>query len=1138
MLKHNKHISIYLSIFLIFFQLNAWAQGPNRTLETKVADILNETPANNGQKLNSMIDEMMGLGSPGIDMLSSMLVPPGNADDSKVRFLLNSMAFYVADNTKKSENDLYTTALLNALSKSSDTQISSFLIGRLQITANSIAVPALKKKLNDNDLVDPAVRALVAIGSADAEQALIKALKEKDVAIQTAVVQGLGEMRSAKGGKPIMKLVKTENQALKKACLYALANIPVLKAEKILMEEAGKHNFQTDDTNAVNALLIYAERLGEAGQQEQCENVCRQLMKACNQPENFRTGTAALGILAHIYGERIMSDLIKAMDSPYKSHRMAALSYALQIEGENNTLIWLDQLDKVNPEARAEIIYMLGQRKDLKAIKGIEAVTNDPAIEVKKEAWIALAKMDSERTLPLLLDQLKEGGDQQEMEFIGEVLRWIKTNRMIPTLTSVYPELSVDAKCIAIKIMSDKQASQNWSLVFLEARSHNEKLRKTAIAALSNLSAKENIPELIDLLMEVSDSDEIKNVQQAILVSALQIEPPESRADLLLKRLANAGDDEKVKIMGVLSGIGGREALIAVTDAFEHGQADVKEAAFDAMVNWSGPEAAEPLYEIASNNQEYRAKAVAGYLKLVDRSDVPSDQKRLLLEKIMTLAQNSNEKGKVIELLGRTRTYQALVLAGKYLDDPALQQKAARAVISISLPQGGHPGYSGSLVRNYLNKVSQILKGQESDYTKAQIEKYLNEMSEDEGFVLMFNGKDLTGWKGLVGNPKTRVEMSSSELATEQEKANGKVKDNWSVKDGMIMFSGHGSNLVSVKDYGDFEMIVDWKITRDGDSGIYLKGSPQVQIWDVTGAESAATHVGSGGLYNNKKHRSTPLKVADNPVNEWNTFRILMIGERVSVWLNGQLVVDDEIMDNYWERDKPIYPTGPIELQAHGSNLLFKNIYVREISSSKHNQLIDEELKEGYVQLFNGKNLDGWVGNKTEYVTENGEIVIYPMDKGHGNLYTENEYGDFVFRFEFKLTPGANNGLGIHANLKGNAAYSGMELQILDNTALIYKDLQPYQYHGSLYGVIPAKRGYLRPVGEWNEQEVIIKGTYVKITLNGTVILDGDWSDAIENGTMDHKDHPGLKVKKGHIGFLGHGSIVHFRNIRIKNLGD
>lgn len=205
-------------------------------------------------------------------------------------------------------------------------------------------------------------------------------------------------------------------------------------------------------------------------------------------------------------------------------------------------------------------------------------------------------------------------------------------------------------------------------------------------------------------------------------------------------------------------------------------------------------------------------------------------------------------------------------------------------------------------------------------------------------------------------------------------------------------------------------------------------------------------------------------------------------------------------------------------------------------SQTVNNKLTDEEKTDGFILLFNGYNLDGWTGNKTDYIVEEDHIVIYPDRGGQGNIYTEKEFADFIFRFEFQLTPGANNGLGIRAPLGGDTAYKGIELQIIDNTDEKYANLEPYQYHGSLYGVAPARRGFLKPAGEWNQQEVYAKGTRIKVILNGEVILDTDYQEAIEQGTMDHREHPGLRRKSGHIGFLGHGDVVRFRNIRIREL--
>jgi len=192
------------------------------------------------------------------------------------------------------------------------------------------------------------------------------------------------------------------------------------------------------------------------------------------------------------------------------------------------------------------------------------------------------------------------------------------------------------------------------------------------------------------------------------------------------------------------------------------------------------------------------------------------------------------------------------------------------------------------------------------------------------GFHALFNGKDLTGWKGLVADPPTRARLAPTDLRVEQAIADMRMRKHWRIEDGCLVFDGQGDSLCTAQDYGDFELLVDWAIPPHGDSGIYLRGSPQVQIWDVP--------LGSGGLYNNLLHPSGPLVRADNPPGQWNTFRIRMIGRRVTVWLNDQLVVRDTVLENYWERDKPIYPSGQIELQSHGGELWFTNVYIRELT--------------------------------------------------------------------------------------------------------------------------------------------------------------------------------------------------------------
>src|SRR5688500_16350632 len=188
----------------------------------------------------------------------------------------------------------------------------------------------------------------------------------------------------------------------------------------------------------------------------------------------------------------------------------------------------------------------------------------------------------------------------------------------------------------------------------------------------------------------------------------------------------------------------------------------------------------------------------------------------------------------------------------------------------------------------------------------------------------------------------------------------------------------------------------------------------------------------------------------------------------------------------------------------------------------------------GFVSLFNGKDLAGWTGDTAGYSVEDGLLVC--RKDGGGNLYYEKPFSDFVLRFSFRMEPGGNNGVGIRAEPGKDAAYYGMEIQILDDYAANWATLQPYQYHGSIYGVVAARRGALRWAGEWNEQEIHVQGTRVRVTLNGTVIVDADIAKAGRPATIDKRPHPGLFNPTGHIGFLGHGTRIEFRDIRIREL--
>jgi hypothetical protein len=635
----------------------------------------------------------------------------------------------------------------------------------------------------------------------------------------------------------------------------------------------------------------------------------------------------------------------------------------------------------------------------------------------------------------------------------------------------------------------------------------------------------------LDAYLHAAANDKnLKNKAATVVIKGLaQLKEIEEKNILvrayLIERLGYLGSDKSVKTLASFIEVPSFVDVATMALATIHSKKSM--AALNAALSKASP-ASKPAIEAAIKHTQASLPSLQ-MLALTPAIAVNPVQRLLDLQDQMEVAKSPTAQKNIIIEAGKVNKLGALMFAAKFLGNPVLSNDAALVVTKLAL---NNPDFKGPMIRPVLQNALALLKGEDSAILAKKLAYHIKAMPFDYGFENLFNGTDLTGWKGLVANPIARSKMSAQQLSEAQTKADAKIKTDWIVKDGLLVFTGHGDNLCTQKKYGDFELFVDWKITEKGDAGIYLRGSPQVQIWDTSRREVGA-QVGSGGLYNNQKNERNPKVVADNKIGSWNNFHIIMRGAVVTVYLNGLLVTDKVVLENYWDKTLPIFVKEQIELQAHGTYVAYRNIYIRELPSLEPTKLSDQEKQQGFKLLFDGTNLDNWVGNKAGYLLQDGAIVVNPQSTSGGNLYTKDEYSDFEYRFEFQLTPGANNGLGIRAPLEGDAAYVGMELQILDSEADIYKNLQPYQYHGSIYGVVPARRGYLRPIGEWNDEVVVVKGTRVKVILNGETITDADIKEPSINGTMDHKEHPGLKRTTGHIGFLGHGDVVRFRNIRV-----
>lgn len=411
------------------------------------------------------------------------------------------------------------------------------------------------------------------------------------------------------------------------------------------------------------------------------------------------------------------------------------------------------------------------------------------------------------------------------------------------------------------------------------------------------------------------------------------------------------------------------------------------------------------------------------------------------------------------------------------------------------------------------------------------------------GFTALFNGSDLAGWRGGdTYDPRRWTALPGAERAALEAEWTADMRAHWRVEDGELINDGAGKYATTTRDFGDFELLVEYRTVARADSGIYLRGCPQVQIWDTTDPEKFAIGAdrGSGGLWNNSPGApgKDPLVKADRPFGGWNHFRIRMVGARVSVWLNEHLVVDHALLENYFDRATPVPARGPIQLQTHGGEIRWRNIFIREIGTEEANRLLASRGEDGaFSAIFNGRDFTGWTGAVDSYEVVDGAIVCRP--KSGGVLHTEEAFVDFSVRLEFKLPPCGNNGLAIRYPGHGDPAYTAMcECQVLDDHYEQVKGeaLDPRQMHGSAYGMIAAAPGYQRPTGEWNFQEVTVRGSRIRVELNGTVILDGDLAAVTE--FLGNKAHPGKDLPAGHFGLAGHDDPVAFRALRIRRLAE
>ncbi len=1135
-----KFFGFIFSLLILGFQHGVLAAPQSATLSSLLAQL----PAPNPEESRRLNAAFVKLGAPAYQELCNMLVPMGQGDDVKARLALSGLALYVSRAGAEKERKSFAEAILLSLRANAHPQVKTFLIKQLQLAGGKESVAPLKSFLVDEKLCEPAAQALLAIRVPEVEAAFAQTLTNANGAARLTIIKALGELRSKQAAPELLKLASDKNRDVQRAARAALANTGELAAMTLLAEAV-----QSEASQQANAdYLLFAQRRAEAGDKQTSAMICREVL--ANRESRFapHEQANALRTLVTALQAEALPDLLAMMDREDARLQDAALQRVREISGEAATAQWLNKMQQISPATRARIVTMLGGRGDKSALPALREALRDTNEAVALAAIPALAKLGGKEAAPELLQALSSTQSTERIGAIKVALLSLPFENNLAQMLELLPNVTAPAKVVLLEVIGSRGAHSAFEAVAARANDDARSVRLAAIRALENVSAANDLARLLDLMLAATSESETSALQKAIVIVAAQIPEAEKRADAVLMKQKNSSlaqpsnevaqasvpadklsalrpaptAEQQTKLLQTLARLGGAKAFEAVLAESKNANAEIRDAAIRALADWPETMALPELLRLAREEKElsYHVLAMRGALRLLEAAEYSFEEKLRLYREAMTLARRVEEKKLALAGLSSVKSLAALDYVSTFFNEDTLSLEAALAAIKIAESERHERRRleGAEIAKTLIGKpVAPNLRQQLAQHFEAQAESN----KPPEGFVALFNGKDLSGWKGLVENPVKRARMSAEEMRAAQTKADSIMNAHWRVLDnGVLYFEGKGyQNICTARDYGDFELLCDWKIEPNGDSGLYLRGVPQVQIWDP-----AQWKIGSGGLYNNQKYASKPLSIADRPTGEWNTFRIIMIDERVTVYLNDVLVTDNVPLENYWQRESPLYPTGQIELQAHNSPLYFKNIFIREIPRPK-------KLFSG--ALFNGKDLSGWQiinGKAGTWKVENE--ILYTEGEGGGWLSTTREFENFKLELDFRVPPEGNSGVFLRAPHEGDPAYTGMEVQVLDDYAAKYAQLKPWQYCGSVYAVQAPSERASKQANEWQHYEIVCNGPRVQVTLNGKKIID---TNLIEHMDQE-KSHPGLKRRKGYIGLQNHSTRVEYRNIVLVEL--
>lgn len=1057
----NKIKLSLLALALLMVGTGARAQldERNRTVETVIADGLQNLPTQSHKKYAQVIGEMAGTGSRGIELLAQNLKPQGEGvENAKFEYAINSIVDYAMEPGHEDLRDGIRTGVVSAMEKCEDKTNKAFLMGQLQKCGTASEVDLLAGYLGDNDLQDAAMRALSGLEGEECDAAIVKVVKESGA--EERLLAEIAYQRELEGVEP--ELLKwatgTSDTETLKAVYAAMSVCGGEESLALLGELSEEANYGTEETSVT---LRYLELLDRVGTKTEMSKTGKKMMKS------GESGVRCAGLRLVLKGneEKAQKEILKALNDDDRQVRVTALDLAETYGGNGIESVVAQKYSKVDDEAKVDIVRWLGVREaksEIDVVKDAIEDNGNSGDELALAGIEAAGKIGGNDALEALVDALEGNyGDAAKsalLAFNGDV-----NDGIVEALDSENKETVKRALAIA----SEREIHEAYDKVKGLTGSNDEDVSKAAYDALGGVARSENFGEIADML-ETSSGGKTASLQKAAGMS-IERESASGRYEMIEKRMEESG--KRQLYYPLLAEVGNDEALESLKKEYNTGE---KEAAMDALEKIDNEDVIGTLYELATENPAKKDALLNRALTLTKKSKKTNEQKYLLYRKTLDMEPGEKLTGKVLSAMGDTKTRQAMVSAREYLNDDNTKVAAATAIKSIVSKNASLQG--GTFNRTALKEAQEVFRTEKDD--------------ADAGYAV-------DEINGLL----EKMEENGYEEVADFEKG---------------------------KDYENFEIVLDW--LAKGNGTLNLRNMPAVKM----DGEKVAMAFGEV---------ETKVNAGD-----WNTLYVKMVDDRITVKVNGELLANNAVMENTNGKGS-VNATGKISLEKDGEGLELRQIAIKELPSTPVFTLSEEEKKAGFEVLFDGRSLENWQGNTTGYVPMEGTIYVTANYGGEGNLYTKKKYRDFIYRFEFCFVKnGVNNGIGLRTNIGTDAAYDGMEIQVLDHDDPIYANLAPYQQHGGVYGVIVPKHVTFGELGTWNTEEIRLIGDEIRVTVNGEVVTEGNIREACQGHNVapdggetnpymvDHKNHPGLFNTEGYISFCGHGAGIKFRNIRILDL--